>query len=90
MNRIVKTDDVMGGQPRIEGRRISVLQIYEWVNEEGMSPEAVSSEFGVELADVHLALSYYYDNVAEMEDWRERRKTRIEESEDEQPSPKYA
>lgn len=90
MNGIVETDDVMGGQPRIEGRRISVLQIYEWVNEEGMSPETVSSEFDVELADVHLALSYYYDNIDDMEDWRERRKTRIEESEDEQPSPKYA
>jgi uncharacterized protein (DUF433 family) len=90
MDGIVKTDGVMGGQPRIDGRRISVLQIYEWVNEEGMAPETVSSEFDVTLADVHLALSYYYDNVAEMEEWREQRKTRIEESEDEQPSPKYA
>ena len=90
MNGIVETDGVMGGQPRIEGRRISVLKIYEWVNEEGMSPETVSSEFDVELADVHLALSYYYDNIDDMEDWRERRKKRIEESEDEQPSPKYA
>ncbi|PSQ50834.1 hypothetical protein BRD15_00815 [Halobacteriales archaeon SW_6_65_15] len=90
MNGIVKTDGVMGGQPRIDGRRISVLQIYEWVNEEGMSPETVSTEFDVELADVHLALSYYYDNVDEMEDWRERRNARIDESEEEQPSPKYA
>lgn len=90
MNGIVKTDGVMGGQPRIDGRRISVLQIYEWVNEEGMSPETVSTEFDVELANVHLALSYYYDNVDEMEDWRERRNARIDESEEEQPSPKYA
>lgn len=90
MDGIVKTDGVMGGQPRIEGRRISVLQIYEWINEEGMSPETVSSEFDVALADVHLALSYYYDHVDEMEDWRERRKARIEESKDEQPSRKYA
>ena len=90
MNGIVKTDDVMGGQPRIDGHRISVLQLYEWVNEEGMNPETVSSEFNVALADVHLALSYYYDNVEEMETWRARREARIEESREDQPSPKYA
>lgn len=90
MDGITKTDGVMGGQPRIDGHRISVLQIYEWVNEEGMAPETVSSEFGVELADVHLALSYYYDNVREMEEWRDRRDGRIEESREEQPSPEYA
>lgn len=89
MDGIVKTDGVMGGQPRIEGRRISVLQIYEWVNEEGMSPETVSSEFDLSLADVHLALSYYYDNVDGMEDRRDRRNDRIDGSEEEQPSPGY-
>lgn len=90
MNSIVQTDGVMGGQPRIDGRRISVLQIYEWVNEEGMPPETVSSEFDVSLADVHLALSYYYDNIDQMEEWRTRREARIEESREDQPSPEYA
>lgn len=80
----------MGGQPRIDGHRISVVQIHEWVIEEGMNPEDVSAEFDLDLADVYLALSYYYDNVDEMEEWRECRKTRIEGSEDEQPSPRYA
>ena len=90
MDGIVETKGVMGGQPRIEGHRISVLQIYEWINEEGMSPETVSSEFDVDLADIHLALSYYYDNVDEMEEWRRRREARIEESREEQPSRKFA
>lgn len=88
MNRIVKTDDVMGGQPRVAGRRISVLQIYEWVTEEEMSPETVSSEFDVDLTNVHLALSYYDDNITAMEEWRNRRNARIEESEEESPSRK--
>lgn len=70
----------MGGQPRIDGHRISVVQIHEWVIEEGMSPEDVSAEFDLDLADVYLALSYYYDNVDEMEEWRERRETRIKGS----------
>lgn len=54
-----------------------MLQVYEWVNEEGMAPEDVSSEFDVALPDVHLALSYYYDNIGAMEEWRAQRRARI-------------
>lgn len=76
-----------GWQPRIEGHRISVLQIVEWVLEEGMDPETVSSEFDLELADIYRALACYYDDVEEMNEWRERRRERIEESEGDQPTP---
>lgn len=87
MADIVSTEDVMGGQPRIDGRRISVLQIVEWVLEEGMDPETVSSEFDLELADIYRALAYYYDNIEEMGVWRKRRRKRVEESEEDQPTP---
>lgn len=87
MAKIVETEGVMGGQPRLDGHRISVLQIVEWVLEEGIDPESVSSEFDVELADVYRALAYYYDNIEEMNEWRERRRERIEESRQEQPEP---
>lgn len=87
MSDIVSAEDVMGGQPRIEGHRISVLQIVEWILEEGMDPETVSSEFDLELADIYRALAYYYDNVEEMSVWRERRRERIQESEEDQPTP---
>ena len=75
----------MGGQPRIEGHRISVLQIVEWVNEEGMDPETVAAEFDLELADIYRALTYYYDNVDDMSEWRERRTRRVRESEQNSP-----
>lgn len=87
MSEIVSTEGVMGGQPRIEGRRISVLQIVEWVHEGGMEPETVAAEFDLDMADVHRALTYYYDNIEEMASWRERRERRIRESRAEQPSP---
>lgn len=87
MTEVVKTPGVMGGQPRLEGHRISVLQIAEWVLDEGMEPEQVSSEFDLELADVYRALTYYYDNIEEMRELRERRARRIRESKEEQPSP---
>jgi uncharacterized protein (DUF433 family) len=66
MERIVSKDGVMGGQPWIEGRRISVLQVVEWVHEEGMAPETVATEFDPDMADVHRALAYYYDHTDEM------------------------
>lgn len=87
MSEIVSTEGVMGGQPRIEGRRISVLQIVEWVHEEEMEPETVAAEFDLDMADVHRALTYYYDNIGEMGSWRERRERRLRESREEQPSP---
>lgn len=87
MSEIVETEGVMGGQPRIEGRRISVLQIVEWIHEEGMQPETVATEFDLDLADVYRALAYYYDNIDEMDRWRTRRDERRRESRKRQPSP---
>lgn len=87
MADIVSTDGVMGGQPRLEGRRISVLQVVEWVHEEGMDVETVAAEFDLDMADIYRALTYYYDNVEEMSKWRERRDERVRESRGEQPSP---
>lgn len=79
VTKIVSTDGVMGGQPRISDRRISVLQIVEWVHEEGMDPETVAAEFDLEMAAIYHALAYYYDNVEEMHTWRDRRDRRLDE-----------
>ncbi len=87
MSEIVSTEGVMGGQPRIDGRRISVVQIVEWIHEEGMDPETVATEFALDLADVYRALAYYYDNVDELRSYRERRDERRRESRNRQPSP---
>lgn len=87
MSDIVSTEDVMGGQPRIEGRRISVLLIVEWVHEEDLEPETIAAEFDLDMADIHRSLAYYYENIDEMSTWRERRERRIRESRERQPSP---
>lgn len=87
MDRIVSEEGVIGGQPRIEGRRISVLQVVEWVHEEGMAPETVAAEFDLDMADIYRALAYYYDHTDEMAEWRARRDERIRESRERQPEP---
>lgn len=71
--RIVETEDVLGGKPRLEGRRISVLQIAEMVVDAGDEPAEVADQLDVSLAEVHGALSYYYDHIDEMERLRQRR-----------------
>lgn len=86
MVEIVETEGVMGGQPRLKGRRISVLQISEWILDEGMDPEEVSEGFDLDLSEVYGALSYYYENIEEMKRWRERRNRRIRESRKNQPN----
>lgn len=85
--RIVATEDVLGGKPRLEGRRISVLQIAEMVLDAGYDPAEVADQLGVELSDVHLALSYYYDNVEEMERLERRRDELLDDLESSSNAP---
>jgi uncharacterized protein (DUF433 family) len=87
MTDIVQTEGVMGGQPRLDGHRISVLQLAEWILDEGMRPETVASEFDLDLADIHRALAYYYDNIEQMRTLRAERHARIEESRNNHPDP---
>lgn len=73
MADIVSTDDVLAGAPRISGTRIGVHHISERVIDGDEDPAAVASDYDLSLADVHRALTYYYDNPDEMRQVRERR-----------------
>lgn len=72
MTDIVHTEGVLGGKPRLEGHRISVLQIADMVLEAGHSPEYVADQLAISLSEVHTALAYYYGNPDEMDEIRER------------------
>jgi len=72
MNGIVATDDVLGGEPRLADRRIAVRQIVELVIEGRNSPAAVADQLDVPVADIHLALAYYYRYPEEIADAREQ------------------
>lgn len=64
--RIVTSDDVLGGEPRLEGRRITVLQIADMVVRGGHDPEHVADQLNLSLAAIHRALTYYYEHPEEM------------------------
>lgn len=70
MGDIVKTDGVLDGDPRIEGRRISVLQVADMVVSGDHTPEYVADQLDLSLAAVHEALAYYYRHPDEMDELR--------------------
>lgn len=67
---IVTTEGELGGEPHLEDRRITVLQIAEPVLD-GHEPAEVADQFDVTLGEVHEALAYYYNHPDEMASIRE-------------------
>jgi type III restriction enzyme len=64
---ITRQSSVCGGRSIIEGTRIPVWSLVKWYKL-GFSVEDIMRDFpGVTPAQVHDAFSYYYDNVAEIE-----------------------
>ena len=61
------TPGVVGGKPRIAGRRITVQNIVIWHEWMGRSPDEVANEYDLTLAEVYAALAYYYDHQTEID-----------------------
>jgi uncharacterized protein (DUF433 family) len=78
--RIV-ADDLFGGEPRIRERRITVLDVYEGVQEGSgdLPPGEFAETFELSVADVYHALAYYHSHREEMERQRETRARASEE-----------
>lgn len=53
-------------EPHIRGRRITVRNVFAWVEERGLSPETVADRHSLDIADVYHALAYYHDHPEEM------------------------
>lgn len=78
MTAIVKTEEVLGGKARLDGRRVSVFQIGELYAAAGDAPEAIADQLSLSLAEVHAALAYYYEHPDEMAATRERQEDVVE------------
>ena len=63
---IVRDEDVLGGEPRIEGTRVGVRHVAGKVFDGGRSPAYVADQLDISLASVYEALGYYYNNIEEM------------------------
>lgn len=63
---IVVDPEVLGGRPVIAGHRIGVIHIATWVHQ-GMTPAEIADLYALSLAEVHAALTYYYDHQADLD-----------------------
>lgn len=62
-------------EPHVAGRRVSVLQLYERVEEVGLDPHTVADEYDLDVAAVYYALAHYHANLDEMQEVRNQRET---------------
>jgi len=65
-SHITKHPQVCGGRATIDGTRIRVLDIWS-LKQRGLTSEQMIEEYPLTLAQVHAALSYAYENLAEIE-----------------------
>lgn len=64
---ITRRKGVCGGKPIIKGTRIKVAQIAIEYERMGWTPdEIIQAHPHLTLAQIHAALSYYYDNIREI------------------------
>jgi len=63
---ITRDENVLGGEPRIDGTRVGVRHVAARVIDSGQSPAHVADQLDVSLADVYESLSYYYAHIDEM------------------------
>ncbi|MFB6284802.1 MAG: DUF433 domain-containing protein [Halobacteria archaeon] len=69
VRRIVRDGEVRGGDPVIEGTRITLLDIYMLVEENNLNAEEVVNRYPhLDKSDIYRALTYYYDHRDMMEE----------------------
>jgi len=59
--------EVRGGRPSIAGTRLAVADIALLHLKLGMSLEEIAAKYVLTLADVHAAMTYYYDHRSEID-----------------------
>ena len=69
MKYIVQDEGICGGKPRIDGTRIKVQHIALEYERLGWTADQICDAHpGLTLAQIHAAISYYYDHREEIDD----------------------
>lgn len=85
---ITHDDDVLGGEPRIDGTRIGVRHVAARVIDSGQTPAHVADQFDISLANVYESLSYYYAHIDEMRELERENEEAFERIRDSSLKPK--
>lgn len=87
IEHIEKTPGVCGGQARIAGHRIRVMDVVIWHERCGWSPDEIVARYPqLSLAQVYAALSYYWDHVDEIRQAIAEEEALVEETRSQIPS----
>lgn len=63
---VVKSADVLSGEPTVDGTRLAVRHILIRYRDAGESPEEIATDFRLTLAQVYDSLSYAFDHPDEL------------------------
>jgi uncharacterized protein (DUF433 family) len=86
-DRISRTPGVCGGKTCIAGHRVRVLDVVVWHEHQGMTPDEIVTHIPtISLADVHAALSYYFDHIDEIQQEMQEERVFAEELRRSNPS----
>lgn len=83
---IVQTPGTLGGKPRIDGHRIAVEHVAVWHEQLGYSVEEIACDYGLTLAQVYAALTYYHDHKEVMDQSMKESEAFVEEMRKKSPS----
>jgi uncharacterized protein (DUF433 family) len=64
---IESTPAVMGGKPRIAGRRIRVYDVVVWVEQQQQSIGEIVADYQLSPQEVYAALAYYHEHKDEID-----------------------
>jgi len=68
LDRHIEVDpSIRGGKPGIAGTRIAVSDVVLMHLRLGQSLEQIAGHYGISLAALHAAMTYYYDHQAEID-----------------------
>lgn len=85
---ITRDDEILGGEPRIDGTRVAVRHVAARVIDHGSSPAHVADQFDISLSSVYAALSYYYDHLDEMREFEQANEAAFERVRESSLKPK--
>jgi uncharacterized protein (DUF433 family) len=85
---ITRDEDVLGGEPCIEGTRVGVRHVASRVIDADRHPAHVADQFDISLAAVYEALSYYYSHADEMKTYRRENADAFEQVHENSLTPK--
>ena len=85
---ITRDDDVLGGEPRIDGTRVGVRHVAALVIEDGKSAAYTADQFDISMAEVYEALSYYYAHIDEMREIERENEAAFDQARESSLKPK--